>query len=473
MPSAASCQKDLPDSIAKRFWKVTHCEEPKHIINEEIIQVKLSDKLNYIYCNTLNISIYNRTLNCPDYVFSVPNSASFNINSISYESSLVNVQNTLSLKPDWGQRINFHLMPTLHNLNLTEIAKQTKEEINKIEHHTGPRFIEINSQPNMQFIYIILIIILLIALTVYFKRRRSKAIHSANVRNIEIQRHHQSQITHETEPLTTEEEENSNDDIYTPPMRSAAPLRRSERVLYLATIIGLIVAPTDAIDYKYIMIFIKFQSPCNELLLNNNTTPSQMAWCQNQFDLSFKKPVNTFCKIDHEILTINKHLYQEALNRRKRAYNSSNLNVEPNNYMITTIISSFAVLKEIINTIGRKWTQHKLDSRLFENSHFQIKLPSNMSLEMFEPHLCIADFQCDTITLMLHKTINTMWVEKYIIEFGLLIALIIALLIFNGVLKLINLRRKANQSYKVLYDKQFCEASEEINLPLPPFPAFA
>jgi hypothetical protein len=66
-----------------------------------------------------------------------------------------------------------------------------------------------------------------------------------------------------------------------------------------------------------------------------------------------------------------------------------------------------------------------------------------------------------------------MWFEKYIIEFGLLIALFIALLIFNGVLKIIKLRRKANQSYKVLYDKQFREASEEINLPLPPFPAFA
>jgi hypothetical protein len=144
MPSSANCQKNLPDMIIKRYWKIDRCDKREYIVDEEIIQVKVSDKFNYIYCHSLNISIYDRTLICSDYVFAVPNNAPFSINSITYESSLVNVQNTLALMPEWTQRINFHLLSHLHDLNLSEIAKQTREDINNIKGHEFEKRIEYN-----------------------------------------------------------------------------------------------------------------------------------------------------------------------------------------------------------------------------------------------------------------------------------------------------------------------------------------
>jgi hypothetical protein len=87
MPSSANCQKNIPEAITKRYWKIDHCDKREFVVDEEIIQVKGSDKFNYIYCNSLNISTYNRSLVCPDYVFAVPNNAPFSINSIIYPNS--------------------------------------------------------------------------------------------------------------------------------------------------------------------------------------------------------------------------------------------------------------------------------------------------------------------------------------------------------------------------------------------------
>jgi hypothetical protein len=91
MPGSAKCQRNLPESIVKRYWKVDHCTEKDVIVDEEIIQVKTSEKYNYMYCYSLKINIYNRTLDCPEYVFAIPSNATFSINTITYESTLVNL----------------------------------------------------------------------------------------------------------------------------------------------------------------------------------------------------------------------------------------------------------------------------------------------------------------------------------------------------------------------------------------------
>ncbi len=365
MPISANCQKNIPEAITKRYWKIDHCDKREFVVDEEIIQVKGSDKFNYIYCHSLNISIYNRSLVCPDYVFAVPNNAPFSINSITYESSLVNVQNTLSLMPEWTQRINFHLMPKFHDLNQSEIAKQTREEINSIKKHEFERHIVYNYDSVIHFIYFSLLIAAIIAITVYFQKRRSKSINLDKIREIELKRHEIS--TENIEDSDTERNNHSHD---IERIGSPGKLRRAEKVLFLTTIITIMTTPSAAVDHNYIVLFIRFRSPCNAIE-SNKTNTGQINWCQRQFELAFQQPIKAFCKINREILSIEKELYtKESFKKRRDIKNNSTKRDDSDlsQFMVTSVVASLAVLKEITTTIGRKWIRNEIDPHLLENS---------------------------------------------------------------------------------------------------------
>jgi hypothetical protein len=352
MPSSANCQKNIPEAITKRYWKIDHCDQRESVVDEEIIQVKVSERFNYIYCHSLNITIYNRSLTCPDYVFAVPNNAPFNINSITYESSLVNVQNTLSLMLEWSQRINFHLMPRLHDLNLSEIAKQTREDIKTIKKHEFERHIMYNNDFLIHFVYISLLLGAIITITIYCRKRRIKSINIDKIRDIELDRYERRDDNTEDRDTAMN---NHTDDIER--IGSPGKLRRTEKVLFLSTIIAVMATPSTAIDHNYIVLSIRFRSPCKAIELSKTNT-GQISWCQKQFDLAFQQPIKSFCKINREILSIEKELYtRDSFKRRREINNTLDHVSDITQFRATSIVASLAVLKEITTTIGRNGTK--------------------------------------------------------------------------------------------------------------------
>ena len=468
MPNSANCQRNLPEAITKRYWKIDSCVQREHVVDEEIIQVKVSEMFNYIYCHSLNISIYNRSLTCPDYVFAVPNSAPFSINSVTYESSLVNVQNSLSLMPEWSQRINFHLMPKLHDLNLSEIARQTREEINSIKRFEFERRTVQNYDFLIHLVYFSLLMAVIIAFTVYFRKRRNDSRNLDRIREIELESY---EIKNEDIEDSDTPRDNHIDNIER--IGSPGKLRRVEKALYLSTIIATIAPPSMAIDHNYIVLFIRFRSPCKTIELNK-TNIGQMNWCQRQFDSAFQQPIRAFCKINREILSIEKELYTNNSFKRKRGVNNTMDYVqEITQLKATSIVASLAVLKEITTTIGRKWIRNEIDPHLLENSHFRIDFPKDLKLNEFKPHLCIADFQCDYIILMLKRNSKS-WYEKHCLEIAISNFIILSV-IFTCILVI--KKSKGNKSkpsnYKVLYGRKLSESVIERTLPLPPFPTIS
>jgi transposase InsO family protein len=467
MPSSANCQKNIPEAVTKRYWKIDHCAKREFVVDEEIIQIKVSDKFNYIYCHSLNISIYNRSLVCPDYVFAVPNNAPFSINSVTYESSLVNVQNTLSLMPEWTQRINFHLMPKLHDLNLSEIARQTREEINSIKTHEFGRHIVNNYDSVVHFIYISLLIVAIIAITIYFKKRRTQSINQRKIKEIELERHEMRDENFEDSNI---ERDNHNDDIER--IGSPGKLKRAEKVLFLTTIIAVMTPSSTAVDHNYIILSIRFKSPCN-VISTNKTNTDNINWCQKQFELAFQQPIKEFCKMSREILSVEEELYTNESFKVRRGIHKNFTKRDIGDlspFAISSMIASLVVLKGITTNIGRKWIRNEIDPHLIENSRFRIDFPKDVNLREFKPHLCIADFQCNSITLMLKKN-DKPWYEKHCLELTVSSSVImIAIITCIIALKLKKKRPSEPSNYKVLYDRKLSESLVERTLPLPPFP---
>jgi hypothetical protein len=469
MPSSAKCQRNLPESIVKRYWKVDYCNEKDVIVDEEIIQVKTSEKYNYIYCYSLKINIYNRTLDCPEYVFAIPSNAAFSINTITYESTLVNLQNTLNLMPEWSQRINFHLMSQLHNLDLSEIARQTRDDINSIRRHEFKTIEMPSSDFKIHLIYILILIIIIIGLTIYFRRYKIKNFNLQRIKSIEKQRQtNKDEDEIELNEIDETEEQNSNSMLRAPPRK----LKRAEKVLFLATIITIIIPMAESIGQNYIVLTIKFKSPCESLDVNM-TSINQIEWCQKQFDISFQQPVKNFCKMNNDVLLFENELYRNKSFRIKREVNNNDTkdNTDVSQYVVSSIVSSLAILKEITTSIGHKWQRNKIDHKLLENSHFQIELPQNLKLYKFRPLICLADFHCANLILILKKNDKSVWYENYCLEFLLAIVTFCStILICIGIRHYLLSRRLETSNFKITYDRKLSEHLIERNLPLPPHP---
>lgn len=74
----------LFDHRADTLIKPVHCDYNI----EEVASVKFTDTSSYIYCSGYNITFFapNRTIACPDYVFSIPLEVSFQVSSIIHQN---------------------------------------------------------------------------------------------------------------------------------------------------------------------------------------------------------------------------------------------------------------------------------------------------------------------------------------------------------------------------------------------------
>jgi hypothetical protein len=271
----------------------------------------------------------------------------------------------------------------------------------------------------------------------------------------------------ELNEIEEKEEQSSNSQ-----MSSAPPgkLKRAEKVLFLATIITIMTPVAESIEQNYIVLMIKFKSPCESLDVNM-TSPSKIQWCQKQFDFSYQQPVNNFCKSSRDIVLFENELYRNKSLRIKRDNNSNNKtdNTDVSQYVISSIVSSLTILKEVTTTIGQIWQRNKIDHKLLENSLFQIELPQNVKLYKFRPLICLADFHCANLILILKKNDKSVWYEDYCLEFLLtIVTFCTTTLICIGIRHYLLTRRLETSNFKITYDRRLSEQLIERNLPLPP-----
>ena len=95
-----------------KFWINGKSETRDEITFNDIIQVKNALSYN-IYCSSLNITIYNRTIECPKETFVLPSNQSVFICDVQYKSQLLNMYTELQFIDSWSYAINHMLDPKM------------------------------------------------------------------------------------------------------------------------------------------------------------------------------------------------------------------------------------------------------------------------------------------------------------------------------------------------------------------------
>ena len=138
-PAVAYCSDAIPFNESSHYWSRTECMPKPTIRDDDIIQIKSSNSYNFIYCASLQIVVFNRTFDCPSFVFSIPHFASFSIGRLHYRADNLQLAHVLKLAPVTSSRVNFHLLPKLPMFQLHDDIRQEIADLKNFtslpEHH--------------------------------------------------------------------------------------------------------------------------------------------------------------------------------------------------------------------------------------------------------------------------------------------------------------------------------------------------
>ena len=138
-PAVAYCSDAIPFNESSHYWSRTECMPKPMIRDDDIIQIKSSNSYNFIYCASLQIVVFNRTFDCPSFVFSIPHFASFSIGRLHYRADNLQLAHVLKLAPVTSSRVNFHLLPKLPMFQLHDDIRQEIADLKNFtslpEHH--------------------------------------------------------------------------------------------------------------------------------------------------------------------------------------------------------------------------------------------------------------------------------------------------------------------------------------------------
>jgi hypothetical protein len=174
VPSEARC--DVQNHKTKdQYWTTGQCEVRERIDPHEIIQIKHSPQYNYIYCASLNITTYNRTMSCLNDVFVLPSNQSFKIEDLTYDSQQLNLHSELHFIPEWKYRVNHQLDPLMRQKLYNSYFAKLNLSINDLNDNLVNRsesFIE-NPHKYGNILMIGLIVIICVLFFVLYKRKTS------------------------------------------------------------------------------------------------------------------------------------------------------------------------------------------------------------------------------------------------------------------------------------------------------------
>jgi hypothetical protein len=154
VPKEAQCTSNEHTFSNSKYWTRGNCEDRESMDAHEIVQIKHARQYNYIYCASLNITIFNRLIPCPNEVFILPANTSFKIQDMEYEAQQLNLHTELHFVPMWSYAINHvidpHMRSNLYDnyfskLNMSINSLNTQSFNDKLEnvndHHKVANFI--------------------------------------------------------------------------------------------------------------------------------------------------------------------------------------------------------------------------------------------------------------------------------------------------------------------------------------------
>jgi hypothetical protein len=363
VPNFDSCQTLLPSNITQKYWKAEKCENKHSITVEDIVQIKQVGENNYLYCDSFKINVYNRTIDCPSFVFGLPVTTPFTIGSLRYEAKETEIDSEISFTASVSQRITFHLMPNLHDFDFESIAERVMHEVNSMN-ISFRRFSHPTDSTHRAIDYILftLIGIGVICGVVYFYRKRKLTILKPNPDG-EI----------EEFPLETQ----GGSDIQKVDKRRDRGYKKSrfykpKPTLLITALMMFLTAHTEAKTQGDIVIInFRYESPC-AYLTKRNFTLFEISWCNQKFNETFIEPIERFCVTSSKVVNINRLLFH---NKTKRDLHFSSLDPTKVSFPVPTIeqewkkldmasmAASFMMIKSTLTNMGTKWQKGEIDEQ--------------------------------------------------------------------------------------------------------------
>ena len=103
-----TCKKGLSFKADDEFFRETDCDQ---ISVKDFIQVKVYDNKYYIYCAGSSYVMGKRNVTCPNKVFTLPLTATFEINDVVYKGSVLNIVYKQTEDPLFLEKVQWHLEP--------------------------------------------------------------------------------------------------------------------------------------------------------------------------------------------------------------------------------------------------------------------------------------------------------------------------------------------------------------------------
>ena len=384
-PNLESCELKYPDNLTSIFWKVKGCVDKHTLLEEDIIQIKSVGQENYIYCDSLNIKVYDKQIKCPVYAFSLPNTVSFRIGQLEYTAKESQTSGTIQFPYGLNHRINTFLMPNIHSFDFQELSNNVRKNIDNLNNNLE-NIDAIRSSISYTDIILIISLTLLILLIIIYKLFRYYTMSDpnpniTNLGGIEL-----------AENITIDSVNRETEGVYSVPSRR---VRLSSHPIVIATIVMLIINPVFTLrPNSSIILNIEYGNPCIQLI---NASQFETKWCQNLFDTHFIQELDNFCLPNPTLIVIERKFFKKRLFKRNEIQtypkfeNNTNIAFETtaNKLIIATIASEMLSVRNTIKSIGLSWIKGVVDKNFVDFPYLSIEFLNTMNVDDFEPFNCI------------------------------------------------------------------------------------
>jgi len=109
---------NMPEINKRKYFTVTSCNDQNEFDAANFVQIKPYGNNILIYCNGNQLTFSGKQDPCPDEVFQLPVTATFQINKMEYTGSKLYVDHVENVDPLFNIKINWHMKP---EINLTDL----------------------------------------------------------------------------------------------------------------------------------------------------------------------------------------------------------------------------------------------------------------------------------------------------------------------------------------------------------------
>jgi hypothetical protein len=371
-PAIEYCTEAVPINESMNYWSRTECIPRQMIRDDDIIQIKSSDQYNYIYCHTLKISVFNRTMDCPDYTFAIPYFASFTIGKLTYRADSLQLTHSLKVAPVTTSRVNFHLLPTLSFSSLhSDITKLQMGTTQETHHHY---FYPLNKAHSWLIIGFSVFGIL--SIMIYFRVTKRRVRSQSNPLSTFPSGSETVRLTKGYQKEEIGIEDNDGTDtreviIESPRRQTRSSFRSKQTALLCALSLALLPESTACPDLVTLSIDM---SLCTHM---NNTDQNVCRYYQDQV---IDVPLSSLCNESSSLFNGRLH--------HTRSPGTQELAIPALTHVedMPTLMHLIPMIEMQIALITDKWEEHKLHHSLFRMA--QISLHKDCTSENFIPLSC-------------------------------------------------------------------------------------